>query len=572
MEQSTRLWTRPTPTALRSYVDTNYATNQFTQYRVVAKNTVGYGGEFMAMTVQSVSAPVVAQPPTIHSITPNHGPTAGTNTVTINGIHFVGVTRVAFGGRAATIISSSPTQIVVAAPAHAAGRVDVVVTATGTLSDPAGTANDYTYVDLTRIEETSTLLRYAGTWYNGTGAGASGGTFRYANGSSVIVKFTGTYLVWLAKRSPVYGMARVSLDGGPAQLLDLYSPTPLYQEVWNTGPLAAGTHTLVIEWTGAKNPLATDTNISVDAFDVGGTALQAPAVTRYQQTDARLGYVGTWYTGSGPEASGGTFRYSNSTWASVTVKFTGTYLAWLGKKSPVYGIAKVSLDGGPAQRIDLYSATALYRELWNTGTLPFGTHTVTIWRSGQKNASATDTNLGVDAFDVIGTLVQVPAVTRYEQTDSRLAYSGTWPTVFSGLASGGSYVQATTGAASLTIPFYGQRLNLLFTKSPSMGKVRVTVERRGHLQSSILPREHRLSAEAVVHRHSCPRISHGHESSWDPEQRSGQIHQHRCRRGGGRRHSRSRPPASSRTTLGSSTREPGPKATAPPIPGAVSAL
>jgi hypothetical protein len=34
------------------------------------------------------------------------------------------------------------------------------------------------------------------------------------------------------------------------------------------------TPTLTIEWTGAKNAAATDTNIGVDALDVAGTLTQ----------------------------------------------------------------------------------------------------------------------------------------------------------------------------------------------------------------------------------------------------------------------------------------------------------
>jgi hypothetical protein len=93
------------------------------------------------------------------------------------------------------------------------------------------------------------------------------------------------------------------------------------------------------------------------------------------------------------------------TGASVTVNFTGTYLSWIGIKGPLYGIASVSVDGGTAQPVDLYSPSSVFKtSVWNTGTLASGTHTVKITWTGTKNPSATNTYIGVDAFDVVGAL------------------------------------------------------------------------------------------------------------------------------------------------------------------------
>jgi hypothetical protein len=75
----------------------------------------------------------------------------------------------------------------------------------------------------------------------------------------------------VAKKSPVYGIAKLTLDNATA-LVDLYSASTLWQQkVWNSGLLAPGSHTLTIEWTGTKRTAATATNIGVDALDVLGT-------------------------------------------------------------------------------------------------------------------------------------------------------------------------------------------------------------------------------------------------------------------------------------------------------------
>jgi hypothetical protein len=93
--------------------------------------------EFRQMVLQN--DPV----PTIDTVTPDTGPAAGGTTVTLTGTRFGSVTGVTFGGGAGTALKIiSDTELTVAAPAHAAGAVDVVATNSG----GTGTkSNGYTY-------------------------------------------------------------------------------------------------------------------------------------------------------------------------------------------------------------------------------------------------------------------------------------------------------------------------------------------------------------------------------------------------------------------------------------------
>ena len=176
---------------------------------------------------------------------------------------------------------------------------------------------------------------------------------------------------------------------------------------------------MTISWTGTKGAHATATNIGVDAFDVTGTLSKATAPaqpatatstsassgTRYQQTDARLDYLGAWSKPSATSASAGSFAYADAKGCSVTITFSGTSLAWIAKKSPVYGIAKVVVDKRAPVYLNLYSAGTKWKQtVWSTGTLKAGVHTVTITWTGKKGASAGGTNIGIDALDIVGTL------------------------------------------------------------------------------------------------------------------------------------------------------------------------
>ena len=60
----------------------------------------------------------------------------------------------------------------------------------------------------------------------------------------------------------------VSLDGGTAQLVDLAATAAKYQqEVWTTGVLTTGVHTVKIWWYPGN---AAGKYVNVDAFDIAG--------------------------------------------------------------------------------------------------------------------------------------------------------------------------------------------------------------------------------------------------------------------------------------------------------------
>ncbi len=228
-----------------------------------------------------------------------------------------------------------------------------------------------------------------------------------------MVGFNGTSLNWVAKKSSVYGIAKVTLDDKAPVLVDLHSTTQLFQQtVYETGVLAAGDHTLIIEWTGTKNSAATDYNIGVDAFDIAGELIQAPSLNRYEENASGIAYAGTWQQNSwgGLFSSGGRSVYTNTPGSSVTVSFDGTYIAWITKKSTVYGKAMVSLDGAAPVTVDLYNGTEVFQQrVWNSGILPGGPHTLTIQWSWGRNRYATDTNLCMDAVEIEGTLTPATA-------------------------------------------------------------------------------------------------------------------------------------------------------------------
>jgi hypothetical protein len=151
--------------------------------------------------------------------------------------------------------------------------------------------------------------------------------------------------------------------------------------------------------------------VNIDALDVTGKLIQAPMLTTSQQSSGLLAYKGAWTTSSTSSASGGSLRYADSSGSSVTVQFSGIHVAWIAKKGPACGHAKLILDGGQPSTVDLYSASTLYRqEVWNSGVIDDGTHVLKIEWVGAKNPAASGTSINVDALHLIGALDSVGSV------------------------------------------------------------------------------------------------------------------------------------------------------------------
>jgi hypothetical protein len=117
-----------------------------------------------------------------------------------------------------------------------------------------------------------------------------------------------------------------------------------------------------------------------------------------------IGYSGSWLTKALSGAYGGTVHYTTATGANallqnVTFTVSGD-VAWVSTMGPNMGIATVSVDGGPAQTVDLYSPTVKTATVvWQTaGLAPGITHTVRVTDTGTKNASSLGTELDIDTF------------------------------------------------------------------------------------------------------------------------------------------------------------------------------
>jgi hypothetical protein len=278
-----------------------------------------------------------------------------------------------------------------------------VVTTSTTGTTEAVTTTTEGFPPTLSHEETDTRLIFSGSWQSVAATSALGKHLMVANkaGCTMTARFYGTAASWVAKKSPAYGQATVTVDGGSPKTVDLYSATTVWKKkVWTSGALKLGDHTVTIAWTGKKAAKATATNINVDQIIVTGVM-----IATYQQDATKIKYAGTWKKTTSGAASGGSFTAADKAGASVTVQFSGVRAVWVSRTGPGYGQAKVTVDGKDVKTVDLYaSAIKAKQEVFDTGVLDMGTHTVKITWAGTKNAAATGTAIVVDAFEVTGSL------------------------------------------------------------------------------------------------------------------------------------------------------------------------
>lgn len=374
-----------------------------------------------------------------------------------------------FGGTpAAGYTVDSDTQITAIAPPHVAGRVSVKVTGPG--GESPDTALD-DFVFLNRYDQSDARLTYSGAWDVYSREAAFLGSYRKtsATGAWVTVYFSGTRLDWLAMKGSGCGKADVYLDDVLVKTVNLASSVTRYQErVWSTGDLPYGVHKVRIVRSPAN---VTGRYITIDAVEVLGSLGKT---ARVEQTDWRLGYSGSWATFYTSGASGGSYKRANTSGAAVTVRFNGSRLTWIATKGTTLGRAWVSVDGAEPTNVDLAAPQVAYQQrVWNTGELALGDHEVKIW---WDSTNIPGKYISIDAFEVQGSLLPVFSPRRYEQTDSRILFTGSWSTIVHTAASGGSYKQVNGQGASVVVTFTGTGLDWIAATGPMMGQAEVSID------------------------------------------------------------------------------------------------
>jgi hypothetical protein len=195
----------------------------------------------------------------------------------------------------------------------------------------------------------------------------------------------------------------------------------------------------------------------------------APAWTRLEQTDPATTLTGNWYPIANSLFSGGSAVETNQRGARATFSFAGTGVRWIGYRDRYSGIADVYLDGTLVLNVDSYAPTSKAQAVQYvmTGLVP-GNHTLVVEATGQKNRSAVQAWVWLDAFEYVSP-PPPPVWVRLQQDDPRITRTGNWYAIANSVFSGGSAMEANQVNARATLNFTGTAVRWLGFREPSSG-------------------------------------------------------------------------------------------------------
>ncbi|MET3446578.1 putative Ig domain-containing protein [Ralstonia sp. 1138] len=214
-----------------------------------------------------VSINVISTAPTVTSISPSSGPTAGATSVAITGTNFAGTTAVKFGAtNASSFTVNSATSITAISPAGTPGTVDVTVTNFNGTS-PTNAFDRYTFVAAPVANAVSTTVAHGST--------SNPVTLNIAGGAATSVAVA---------TQAAHGTATAS------GMSITYTPNASYS--------GTDSFTYTATNTGGNSAPATVT-----------VTVSSPTVT-YAPSSPAAGTVGTAYSQTLVSASGGTAPYT----------------------------------------------------------------------------------------------------------------------------------------------------------------------------------------------------------------------------------------------------------------------
>jgi hypothetical protein len=172
--------------------------------------------------------------------------------------------------------TATPAPTATATPPPAATATQPLPTDTPAPTNvPTPTPPSVITVDDSVIGSGVNQFTYNGNWMNFAGALAApdyNSTISFSNetGDTAVISFTGSEIKLFGTDQYSNGIVGITLDSGTEQDIDTYAPdTILYQQqIYDSGPLSDGSHTLTIRVTGNANADSSNTYVTVDDVQI----------------------------------------------------------------------------------------------------------------------------------------------------------------------------------------------------------------------------------------------------------------------------------------------------------------
>jgi hypothetical protein len=235
------------------------------------------------------------------------------------------------------------------------------------------------------------------TWTMVDTKAAAGGGYAWAHraGDRLTLRFRGRSVIVLGERFRSGGLANVYLDGVKVGTLDSYGATAYRAKLWSRNRLPLRNHVLQVVLTGSHPRGSSGNAVGLDAFVVDGRTSQetSGAVSmQFRHVAAR--------SAAGHSYSVGDFAGPRTrALAAYQGRFLGTSISWSAVRCRACGLARVTVDGGHARTVDLWSpGTGRPTVVYTVTGLAHRVHTITVTVLGTKRAAATGTTVTMDTL------------------------------------------------------------------------------------------------------------------------------------------------------------------------------
>ncbi|MBP1995330.1 hypothetical protein [Paenibacillus eucommiae] len=322
---------------------------------------------------------------------------------------------------------------------------------------------------LNRVDDRDSEITYSGSWSNSADNQSYNGTERLSSttGDYFEYIFNGPVVKWFGPKGPQYGKANVYIDGIlAASGIDLYAPSKVYNQELFATVTGTGPHTLKVEVAGAKNASSIGFTIVTDKVESSGGA-----ATNVDDRDSAIHYTGAWSQYNSTNNYNGTETYSSSAGASASFTFKGNSIRIVGPKTPFYGIANVYIDNVLQGQFDQYSSSVSYQQALFERKLSYGTHTVKVEVSGNKNANSTGNTIVLDKLEYETTQAA-------DDRDSAIFMRGAWADVTDAAAYHSTERMNGNGGDYMLFSFTGSTIKWIGSKGPNYGKADVYVDNK----------------------------------------------------------------------------------------------
>jgi hypothetical protein len=203
---------------------------------------------------------------------------------------------------------------------------------------------------------------------------------------------------WAAWAEEVLGDADAPMTPSNQETVARYKVHQAWHRYWESWRVVAYwwlTGRATLDESAWSSYARTYVNKVMSAYAAGTTS--STSVSRYQETYRYIGWSGSWATASHTAYAGDRVRWSGQAGASLTFRFRGFSVAWMGPKGPTRGQAKVYVDGVYVRTIDSYASSfravnTLFSRRWTE----YGYHTLRIVVVGTNGRA----NVSVDEFRV----------------------------------------------------------------------------------------------------------------------------------------------------------------------------